>query len=237
MRAFLADCLSGADCAFQGTVDQSMELIDVLLDSLNESPLRHTDGRMLGANTMFTAIILPLYNVGNWPYLNILFDEVFSGETTTAFLLADTYNDRAADGTYQSNQTEAFLAINCLDYQADYSNATLHENAAKLAEIAPVFGPRMSYGVSCADWPFASERERTAIAAAGSSDLLVVGTTGDPATPYQWAVNMADQLENGHLVTYNGEGHTAYNKSNECVQNAVEGYLIDGTVPEADPNC
>ncbi|WP_167136929.1 alpha/beta hydrolase [Diaminobutyricimonas sp. TR449] len=237
MRAFLADCLGADDCPFQGTVDQSMELIDVLLDSLNESPLRHTDGRMLSGNTMFTAIILPLYNVGNWPYLKILFDEVLSGETTTAFLLADTYYDRAADGTYQSNQTEAFLSINCLDYQAEYSNETLHENAAKLAEIAPVFGPRMSYGVSCADWPFESERERTAIAAEGSSDLLVVGTTGDPATPYQWAVNMADQLENGHLVTYNGEGHTAYNKSNDCVQNAVEGYLIDGTVPEADPNC
>jgi pimeloyl-ACP methyl ester carboxylesterase len=237
MRTFLADCLGTADCPFSGSVDQAMQTIDDLLDSLDVSPIRGADGRMLGSSTMFTAIILPLYNVSSWPYLNILFDEVMAGDATTAFLLADTYNDRAPDGSYKTNQTEAFLAINCLDYESDASHETLHANAAKLAEIAPVFGPRMSYGVTCAEWPFKSERDRVAIAAEGSSDLLVVGTTGDPATPYQWAVNMADQLENGHLVTYNGEGHTAYNKSNDCVQNAVEGYLIDGTVPQKDPNC
>lgn len=236
-RAYLADCLNTEECPFQGSVDQAMQTIDELLDSLDASPLRHSDGRLLGSGAMFTAIITPLYNVGNWPYLNILFDEVMSGETETAFLLADTYNERNPDGTYASNQTEAFIAINCLDYESDASRATLHANAAELAEVAPVYGPRMSYGVTCAQWPFQSERDRVAISAEGSSDILVVGTTGDPATPYEWAVNMADQLENGHLVTYNGQGHTAYNKSNDCVQNAVEGYLIDGTVPRADPNC
>ena len=65
----------------------------------------------------------------------------------------------------------------------------------------------------------------------------MVGTTNDPATPYKWAKSLASQLENGHLVTYNGEGHTAYNKSNACVDNAVDDFFVKGTVPETDPNC
>jgi hypothetical protein len=68
-------------------------------------------------------------------------------------------------------------------------------------------------------------------------DILVVGTTGDPATPYRWAQSLAAQLEGGHLVTYNGEGHTAYNKSNSCVNNAVDGFLLRGKVPATDPQC
>ena len=48
---------------------------------------------------------------------------------------------------------------------------------------------------------------------------------------------MAEQLENGHLVTYRGEGHTAYNKSNACVNDAVDDYFIDDVVPATDPKC
>ena len=65
--------------------------------------------------------------------------------------------------------------------------------------------------------------------------ILVIGTTNDPATPYVWAQSLAKQLDSGHLVTYRGEGHNAYNKSNSCVNNAVDSYLISGTVPASDP--
>lgn len=77
------------------------------------------------------------------------------------------------------------------------------------------------------------------VTAAGSPPILVIGTTGDPATPYQWSVDLANSLENGVLVTYNGEGHTAYNRSpaNECVLNTVDDFMIRGTVPSGDPQC
>jgi dienelactone hydrolase len=114
----------------------------------------------------------------------------------------------------------------------------MRAEAARLAQAAPVFGPVMSWGGTlCEAWPFPATRERVEIAAAGSADILVVGTTNDPATPYVWAVALAEQLENGHLITYHGEGHTAYNKSNDCVNDAVDDYFIDGTVPESDPDC
>ena len=237
MRAYLEDCLTREACPFGGQVESALSQVGRLLESLQVSPLPAPGGRELGAGTMFISIILPLYNQENWPYLDDLFTEVMKGTTDTAFLLADTYNGRNPDGTYADNSTEAFIAINCLDYSSDFSNETLRAQAAELAELAPVFGPRMSYGVSCSAWPFPPTRVREPIAAAGSADILVLGTTNDPATPYVWAQALAEQLENGHLITYNGEGHTAYNKSNACVNDAVDDFFIDGTVPETDPDC
>jgi pimeloyl-ACP methyl ester carboxylesterase len=238
-RAYLADCIArGVSCPFTGTVDEAMVQTGALLAQLNDAPLTAPDGRLLWGGTMFTAIILPLYNQENWPYLDSLFAEVQVGDTTTAFILADAYNGRNPDGTYVDNSTEAFISINCLDYVSESSNEAMRAEAALLAEAAPIFGPIMSYGGTlCESWPFPSTRERIAIAAHGSADILVVGTTNDPATPYVWAVALSEELENGHLVTYEGEGHTAYTTGNPCVQDVVDDYFIDGTVPSADPNC
>ena len=238
LRAFLADCLTGSECAFRGTVDQAMAEVALIFDRLDRSPLRAVDGRMLGSSAMFTAIILPLYSQETWPYLSTLFEDVRAGSAEVAFSLADSYYSRDENGEFLDNSSEAFIAINCLDYMSTSTRETLQAEAAELATLAPVFGPQMSYGgTSCDEWPFPSTRERTPIAAAGSGPILVVGTTNDPATPYKWAVSLAEQLENGHLVSYDGEGHTAYNKSNACVNDAVDGYFIDGTVPESDPQC
>ena len=152
--------------------------------------------------------------------------------------LADGYNGRAEDGTYRDNSTEAFRAVNCLDYAYDADPASMRADAAELAEAAPIIGPYFAFGdIGCAAWPVASDAERAPITADGADPILVVGTTGDPATPYEYAQALADQLASGVLVTYDGEGHTAYRKSNACVDETVESFLIDGTVPAADPQC
>ena len=238
LRAYIADCETGKDCPFKGTVDAAMNTIRSLLDRLNASPIRASDGRELGSASMTTAIILPLYNKSNWPYLSDLFTSVMQGDADYAFQLADNYYGRNADGKYNDNSTEAFIAINCLDYATgDTSDASLRADAAKLTAIAPVLGPQLAYDTSCMQWPFKSTRDRVAIAAKGSAPIIVVGTTNDPATPYVWAQNLAKELQNGHLVTYHGQGHTAYNKSNSCVNNAVDNYFVNGTVPKTDPEC
>ncbi|MHB1172691.1 MAG: alpha/beta hydrolase [Lacisediminihabitans sp.] len=238
LRAYLTDCLTGAKCPFKGTVDAAMKQIRALLDSLDVSPLRGSDGRQVGSGTMFNAIILPLYSKTNWKYLSDLFTGVMRGNADYALQLSDSYYDRKSNGTYADNKTEAFIAINCLDYTSTSTTASLRPEAAELARLAPVLGPQMSYGgTSCAQWPFPPTRDRGPIAAKGSGPIVVVGTTNDPATPYVWAETVATTLQNGHLVTYKGEGHTAYNKSNSCVNNAVDSFLIDGTVPKTDPMC
>ena len=237
LDAYLEDCLGRSDCPFDGTLQAARTRIAQLLRDLEAKPLVGDDGRRLGAGTMFNAIILPLYNRGNWTYLDELLVETMDGGTDTAFFLADIYNDRDASGAYSNNGTEAFLAINCLDYPSDGDPATMRAQAAQLAREAPVFGPWMAFGgTQCPQWPFPSTNERGPITAPGSPDILVVGTTNDPATPYLWAQALASQLERGHLVTYRGEGHTAYGTS-ECVTDVVDDFFLDGVVPAADPMC
>jgi hypothetical protein len=215
-----------------------MDEVGRLLASVDASPLRGTDGRMVGADTLLTAIIYPLYSAESWPYLSQMFESVMFGEADVALSFADGYNGRNDDGTYRDNSTEAFRSVNCLDYAYQSDVAIMREKAAAIAASAPTIGPYFGYGdLSCVNWPYKSDRDRAEIHAEGAAPIMVVGTTGDPATPYEWAVALADQLDSGVLVSYEGEGHTAYNKSNACVDDAVESYLIDGTVPASDPMC
>lgn len=238
LRAYLEDCLTGSECPFTGSVDASMREVGDLLASVDQSPLRGSDGRMVGADTLLTAIIYPLYSPESWPYLSQMLESVMFGDADLALSFADGYNGRNEDGTYRDNSTEAFRSINCLDYTYQSDVAVMREKAAAVAAAAPTIGPYFGFGdLSCVDWPYQSDREREEIHAVGAAPILVVGTTGDPATPYEWAVSLADQLDSGVLVSYDGEGHTAYNKSNACISDAVESYLIDGTVPSSDPRC
>ncbi|MRG60460.1 alpha/beta fold hydrolase [Agromyces sp. CFH 90414] len=236
LRAYLESCLGGAECPFTGSVDDAMEEIGDLIASVDASPLRGSDGRLVGGSTFITAIIYPLYSPDVWSYLDDLFTSVQFGDADFALALADAYNGRGEDGTYLDNSSEAFFAINCLDYAQTESIEQVRTDAAEIAAAAPLIGPYFG-SPGCTGWPAPSKADRQPIHAEGAAPILVVGTTGDPATPYQWAVSLADQLESGVLVTYDGEGHTAYNKSNDCVDEAVERYLIDGIVPEADPKC
>jgi pimeloyl-ACP methyl ester carboxylesterase len=238
LRAYLADCVAGDDCPFRGSVDSAMTTIGALMGSVDASPITATDGRQLGANALLTAIIYPLYTATGWPQLSAMFDTVLHGSADAAFQFADAYNGRDAEGNYTDNSTESFMAINCIDYSYNADPTNMRAQAAELAAAAPVIGPYMSFGdIACANWPEKFTGERTEIHAAGAAPILVVGTTNDPATPYVWAQSLAEQLDSGSLVTYTGEGHTAYNKSNSCVNDAVDSYLLDGTVPAADPQC
>ena len=73
--------------------------------------------------------------------------------------------------------------------------------------------------------------------AAGAAPILVIGTTRDPATPYAWAQALASQLDSGVLVTRDGDGHVGYRRGNDCVDAAVEDYLVTGAVPEDGLTC
>lgn len=238
LRAYLTDCVSGQDCPFTGSVDGAMDTIGSLLDSVDRSPIAASDGRQLGSSALLTAIIYPLYDATAWSYLSDMLASVLRGQADYAFQFADAYNGRQDDGTYKDNSTEAFTAINCLDYNYNDDPASMRAQAEEISQAAPVIGPYMGYGdITCANWPYEFTGERSEIRAAGADPILVVGTTNDPATPYAWAKSLAEQLDSGRLVTYTGEGHTAYNKSNACVNNAVDDYFLKGTVPAADPMC
>ncbi len=238
LRAYATDCLTHSACPFGGGVDQAMAAWGALLDGVDERPIEASDGRVLNSGTLLTAIITPLYSQDNWMYLDQLFQTVSDGDADLAFRLADFYYGRV-DGRYEDNSTEAFLAINCLDYPSDpvLDPARMRATADELADIAPTIGRFQGYGeIFCASWPKRGVETREAVTAAGADPILVVGTTGDPATPYRWSVALAEQLQSGVLVTFEGEGHTAYGQS-DCVTAVVDDYFLRGAVPTADPRC
>jgi pimeloyl-ACP methyl ester carboxylesterase len=242
LRAYLAWCLSQDECPVAGAtnVDSAMAAIAELLATIEANPIAPSgfETRTLGADTVVTAIIAPLYDKTAWSYLSSVLAAVVARDPAPVFESADWYNGRDSSGTYRDNSTEAFLAINCLDYPVSGDVATWRTDAAALSAAAPVIGPYFGFGdATCANWPYPATRTPAVIAAEGSPDILVIGTTGDPATPYEWAVNLADQLSKGHLISYAGEGHTAYNKSNSCVDDAVTRFFLAGVVPSEDPLC
>jgi hypothetical protein len=109
----------------------------------------------------------------------------------------------------------------------------------KVLAASPTLGRYWIDGaLGCEQWPYPVAKRPLSYAATGSAPILVIGTTGDPATPYSQSVSLANEvLENGHLLTYQGEGHTAYGRSNKCVETTVDDYLIRGKVPAKDPRC
>ncbi|SKA93487.1 alpha/beta hydrolase fold [Agreia bicolorata] len=237
IKAYLADCLTKSSCPFNGSVDDGMAKIGELLAQVDASPIRASDGRELGSSSMLTAIIYPLYNAENWSYLSDMFSDVFAGNADYAMQFADGYNGRGSDGKYADNSTEAFMAINCLDYAYTNDPVVVQKQNADLVAAAPTVGPWWSYGdISCDVWPDKTTRTPHAVTAQGAAPILVVGTTGDPATPYAWAQSLASQLSSGQLITFVGEGHTAYGSSS-CVKQIVDEYFLKGTVPTSDPRC
>ena len=128
--------------------------------------------------------------------------------------------------------------MNCLDHNDFIPSSEVPSHFADFEKASPTFGRVFAYGLStCASWPVKSGNRTKALDAAGAPPIVVVGTTRDPATPYEQAVTLARQLESGVLVSRDGDGHTGFHQGNQCVDDAVETYLLAGTVPEDGLSC
>ena len=77
--------------------------------------------------------------------------------------------------------------------------------------------------MNCRGLQFEPAYEPLDIRAEGAAPIVVIGTTRDPATPYEEAVALADPFESGVLVSRDGDGHTAYNKGNDCINRSGRG--------------
>ncbi|MCC4250223.1 MULTISPECIES: alpha/beta hydrolase [Microbacterium] len=237
LRAFMSDCLGTDECPFAGEVDDALSDLSALLARVDARPITAADGRRLGGDSLMTAITAALYSEESWPYLRSALSEVNDGRADVAFQLADFYNGRVGDH-YDGNTMEAFVAYNCMDYPDEGTDADLAALQQRLDAEAPIVAPYWAGGGDpCASWPVPPTGEREPITAPGSPPIVVIGTTGDPATPYEGAQSLASQLAQGVLVTNVGEGHLGYNKGNACVTDAVDAYLVDGTVPEDGLRC
>lgn len=242
LRGYVAACLAGdaGDCPLSGGEDDAMRQVADVVERADDDPLPSDQpGREVTAGLAFTGVVSTLYDERSWPSLSDALTEAIDEQRGTRLLeLADGYADREDDGTYASDLDEAFLSINCADYPVDDSPEAMDRTAAALEEAAPYVGRFMAYGETfCGQWPVPAARTPGPLEAAGSPPVLVIGTTGDPATPYEWAVALADQLEAGVLLTREGEGHTGYGQGSRCVDASVEAWLVRGEIVADGTTC
>ncbi|MDQ0737117.1 alpha/beta hydrolase [Arthrobacter agilis] len=238
LRAYVTACQQGADCPYTGSADDGVRQIQDLFAAVEREPLTAKDGRLVPISTFVQGFILPLYDNGNWPTLTQAVTEALGGDPTSMLYLADLAAERQPDGTYASNATAAFQAVNCLDYPMTSDPTQMRADEQELIAASPTFGRFLAYGgITCAPWKYPPVLGPAPLRAAGADPIVVIGTTGDPATPYAWSTALAEQLESGVHVTWQGEGHTAYGRSNDCILDLVDSYFIDGTVPADGTRC
>lgn len=237
LEAYVSDCVEGGDCVLGDSLDAGLQRISDFLDSVDDQPLPAGD-RELTVGNAFYGLITPLYVSDYWFLLTDALEQAFDGDGTALLALADVYASRNPDGSYADNSTEAIYAINCLDDPASETPAEIEDEVPAFEQVSPTLGEVFAWGLlGCAGDPRTAVEPAPRIRAEGAAPILVVGTTRDPATPYEWAQALASQLDSGVLLTRDGDGHTAYNSGNECIDTTIEDYLVEGTVPEDGTQC
>ncbi len=232
LRDFVADCLTHDDCPLTGEVDPAMVQLRAWFDARDASPLPAGDRDLTGGLASY-AVLTNLYAPDyDYPRLRAALADAMQDDDPTALLeLLDARISRGPDGRYLDNSTEAFYAITCLDQPFTGTVEDVRALAREWSVEAPTFGPGLAWTLlTCADWPVTAEPVRTT-RAEGANPILVVSTRRDPATPYAWGEQLEDELASGHLLTWEGRGHTAYLNGSGCVDAAVDAYLLEGTLP------
>jgi pimeloyl-ACP methyl ester carboxylesterase len=235
LQLFFAFCASHPECVWQPGGDLSAAY-RALLDQVRARPLpaRHTS-RTVGPSEFLYGSAFAIYYTADSPDLAAALETASKGDGTDFLRLSDTYLRRHPDGSFD-NLLEAETAINCLQAPAPSLGAI--QSAVPAAEAAaPVFGLLTLYGVAqCSVWPLPAAQPVGPIHAYGSSPIVVVGSTGDPITPYSWAHSLSAELGNAVLLTRVGDGHTAYEDSS-CIRSWVDRYLITLATPPPGTRC
>jgi pimeloyl-ACP methyl ester carboxylesterase len=224
------------NCRMGSQQDDVIHVIKDFLDRLDQQPLKASDDRTLSQQQGVEAVFYSMYGgTSSWPMLREALDKaVFDKDGSKMLQLADASDRRNRDGSY-GQLNYAFPAIRCLDSQ-DNSVRVAERRLAQESRSAPILGPLNGPDLVCARWPVKSAPKPPKVDVASAPPIMVIGTTGDPATPYEYAQSMARELGSGVLVTLDGEGHLAYGQS-ACVRKLVVAYLVDDEVPADGTRC
>ena len=234
IATFLANCSDDSSCAFHN--DGNAEgAFDDLMEQLDENPISTSGGRPDLTRAMaLTAVAQAMYSDSYWSYLEDALASAQVGNGTDLLSLYDKYFQRQADGTY-GNELEAFVNILCADNPDRMTVEEADELVPQYQANAPRFSPGTTGDYTCTFWPQAID-PRIKITGNGAGPIVVIGTTGDAATPLASTRNMVKALQEGRLIVVTAEQHTGYNV-NSCVNDAVDSYLIDLQAPDGELDC
>ncbi|NBY14775.1 MAG: alpha/beta hydrolase [Actinobacteria bacterium] len=230
LRRFVVDCAAEAECPLSKNSDTALAQISGMFKALDRKPAKLDGGRIFTEGLAFTGVLGNLYDKQyGWPELRSALLTALEGDYTSLAASADRYISRDTDGHYTDNGNEAIYAVSCLDRPDRTSLAQTISYAQAWSKKAPVFGAPLAWSnLGCTYWPVKGTGRPKAISAKGSQKILVLGTKYDPATPYAWAQALNDQLANSELLTYIGDGHTAYFQGSDCIDNYVDQYFLIG---------
>ncbi|MFF8031740.1 alpha/beta hydrolase [Streptomyces sp. NPDC016626] len=242
--AFAEDCVRRSGCPLGGrktTPARAGKNLKAFFGDLDTRPIPAGDagGRRLTESLATIGVIAAMYDEGAWEQLREALNGAMRENDGAALLaLADSYYERDADGGY-SNLMFANAAVNCLDLPAAFDSPDeVRKALGDFGKASPVFGEGLAWAsLNCAYWPVRATGEARRIEARGAAPIVVVGTTRDPATPYRWAEALAGQLSSARLLTYEGDGHTAYGRGSSCIDSAINTYLLRGTPPTDGKRC
>lgn len=235
LATFLGRCSSDPECEFHHDGDAE-GAFDALMAELDAKPIPGgADRPAVNRDIAITAVAQAMYSESYWPALERSLAAAERGDGSGLLALYDDYYQRRADGTY-GNELEAFQAISCADDPERPAVEEADGRAADLTEVAPRLAPVGSAGsYFCTFFP-PSLDPRVEITGAGAGTIVVIGTTGDAATPLESTKRMADALADGRLVVVEADQHTGYGV-NRCVIDLVNDYLVDLQPPADGTEC
>lgn len=236
--------IAGDSCPGASPAETS-DLIEELYEEAAREPLPVDDEDLydVDARTLLDVVTAAMYTPEDeWRDLSEALTAAAEGDGTKLAELAEadepsTGSHRKARGTAPENDDEAILAVSCLDTPHPHTAGPYWDALAAAEKSAGVYGTSSVVDeLTCATWPTGTQRPHR-VDAEGTRSVLVVGTTGDPATPYEEAESLAKQFPGGMLLTYEGVGHTAYGRAGSCVTDAVDAYLIDRKPVRPETTC
>lgn len=237
LEGFAEWCVEN-DCPVSGDAGDVVEAVQEMFDDVGETPRTGLDGRTITLSTLINGFMTPMYSADGWPLLRDALEDALSSDDFFAFQYwADLQAGREDDGTYDWISTFSFRTIMCLDYPMAETREEMDAEVDEMTERSPTFGPHLGYeGIFCQalpDDPVGEPWEPSE----DLPEMLFLGTTGDPATPVQWAEDMHEHVPSSSLVIHDGEGHIASMSGSECVQKPVDEYLITGELFEGRMDC
>jgi len=220
-----------------------MALIDKLQKQVKTSPLpAQGTTRTVGPGEL--ASVLRLNSVAPGAFYALTgpaLTAAANGDGTQLLGLADAWNSRTqgSPGTV-TGYTDGFqdnAALFCTDRPWPSGTAAYGSLLAAAEAASPHLGAeRATMALPCGTWP-TTDLPHT-VRAPGTPPILVVSSIGDPITPYQWGVHVADSLANGVLLTSESHGHTAYGgNGSACLDAHVDDYIVNAAPPASGTAC
>lgn len=236
--AFVKDCLKRKPCPIGSSDGEIRTRLAALLKRLDTKSIGTRSGRDLGEALATLGLLYGMYAEFLWPTVRTAMVDAYAGDGSGLLTLADQYADRGPDGKYANNSAESIYAVTCLDHPDSSSAGDIQAAMPEFQAASPLFGQFIAWGaLPCHYWPVSLDRPAGPVLAPGAPPILVLGTTNDPATPYEWSVNLANELESGVLLTRVGDGHTAHGSGNSCIDKAIDKFLATGTTPKDGTKC